>query len=155
MQKLRHQVLEAEVVRVEAEAIQKLLLQYSWFKKSFPELKKKKPQLHEIHSRLLWMLVIFLMNYQTNFMIFKMIRSHVMFFGKWHSLSSGLLCANPSHKYSNWLFEYYFHLPQHTSARAASQLLYLSKGNHEKLKMTWDWFHQTLTDKSQKLALRL
>ena len=35
MRKLRHQVLEAEVVRVEAEAIHKLLLPYSWFKKSF------------------------------------------------------------------------------------------------------------------------
>ena len=34
MQKLRHQVLEAE-------AIQKLLLPYSWFKQYFPELKEK------------------------------------------------------------------------------------------------------------------
>ena len=32
---------EAEVLRVEAEAIQKLLLRYSWFKQFFPELKEK------------------------------------------------------------------------------------------------------------------
>ena len=41
---LRHQVLEtveAEVLRVEAEAIQKLLLPYSWFKQYFPELEEK------------------------------------------------------------------------------------------------------------------
>ena len=39
--KLRHQELEAvevEVLRVEAEAIQKLLLPYSWFKQYFLEL---------------------------------------------------------------------------------------------------------------------
>ena len=51
-------------------------------------------------------------------MIFKMIRPHVMFFSKWQSLSSGVLCANPTQKYPNCIFEYYFHLPQHTSARA-------------------------------------
>ena len=32
---------EAEVLRVEAEVIQKLLLRYSWFKQYFPELKEK------------------------------------------------------------------------------------------------------------------
>ena len=43
--KLRQQVLEAgeaEVLRVEVEAIQKLLLRYSWFKQYFPKLKEKK-----------------------------------------------------------------------------------------------------------------
>ena len=38
------------------------------------------------------------------------------------ALSSSVLCANPTHKYQNSLFEYYFHLLQHTSARAAFQL---------------------------------
>ena len=71
-------------------------------------------------------------------MIFKMIRPHVMFFNKWLSLSSGVLCANPINKHPNWFFEYYFHLLQHTSARAAFQLLYISIRKHEnkeKLKM--------------------
>ena len=35
--------------------------------------------------------------YQTNFMILKMIRPHVMFFRKWLSLNSGVLCANLTH----------------------------------------------------------
>ena len=35
------------------------------------------------------------------------------------ALISSVLCVNPTHKYPNWLFEYYLHLPQHTSARAA------------------------------------
>ena len=43
------------------------------------------------------------------------------------ALSSSVLCANPTHKYPNCLFKYYLHLQQHTSARAAFQLLYISK----------------------------
>ena len=62
----------------------------------FLSLKKKKPHSYEISSRLLWMLVIFLMNYKTNFMILEKIRPHVMFFRKGLSLSSGVLCANPT-----------------------------------------------------------
>ena len=77
-------------------------------------LKNKKPHSYEISFRLLWKLVIFPMNYyKNNFMIFKMISPHVMVFRKWHSFSSGVLCANPTHKYPNWLFEYYFQLQQH------------------------------------------
>ena len=59
---------------------------------------------------------------QDRFMIFKRIRPHVMFFRKRHSLSSGVLCTNPTHKYPNLDFEYYFHLPPHASSRAAFQL---------------------------------
>ena len=43
------------------------------------------------------------------------------------ALSSSVLCANPSHKYPNCLFKYYLHLTQHTSAKAAFQLLHISK----------------------------
>ena len=43
------------------------------------------------------------------------------------ALISSVLCANPTHKYPNCLFKYYLHLQQHTSARAAFQLLYISK----------------------------
>ena len=43
------------------------------------------------------------------------------------ALISSVLCANPTHKYPNWLFKYYLHLQQHTSARAAFQLLFISK----------------------------
>ena len=43
------------------------------------------------------------------------------------ALSSSVLCANPTHKYPNCLFKYYLHLQQHTTARAAFQLLYISK----------------------------
>ena len=45
----------------------------------FLSLKNKKPHSFEIRYRLLWMLVRFLMNYQTNF-IFKIICLHVTFF---------------------------------------------------------------------------
>ena len=43
------------------------------------------------------------------------------------ALSSSVLCANPTHKYPNCLFKHYLHLQQHTSARAAFQLFYISK----------------------------
>ena len=90
--------------------------------------------------------------YKTNFMIFEMIRPHVMFFRMfWHSLSFWVLCANPTHKYPNLIFKYYFHLPQHTSARAAFQLSYKSKRKHKiegKLKMIWHWLYRTLNYES-------
>ena len=104
----------------------------------FLSLENKKPHSWEICSGLLWMLMIFPKNCKINFRIFKMIRPHVIFFRKWHFLSSGVLYANPTHKYPNWRLEYYFHFTQHTSARAAFQLLYMSKQKHkikEKLKM--------------------
>ena len=41
--------------------------------------------------------------------------------------NSSMLCANPTYKYPNLLFEYYLHLPQRTSARATFQLLCISK----------------------------
>ena len=95
-------------------------------------LENKKPHLYKICSRLLWILVIFQMNYKINFMIFKIIRLQVMFFRKWHSISFGKLRANPKHKYLNRLFKcWYFHLQQHTSARAAFQLLYIPKRKDE------------------------
>ena len=42
-------------------------------------------------------------------------------------LSFSVLCANPTHKYPNSLFKCDLHLPQHTFARVAFQLLYISK----------------------------
>ena len=42
-------------------------------------------------------------------------------------LSFSVLCANSTHKYPNSLFKCDLHLPQHTSARAVFQLLYISK----------------------------
>ena len=47
-------------------------------------------------------------------MIIKIVRPQVIFFKKWHSLGSSVLCANPTHKYPNWHFEYYFRLQQNT-----------------------------------------
>ena len=75
---------------------------------------------------------------QDQFYDLQMIRPHVIFF-KMAVSQFGVLRANPIQKYPKWLFEYYFHLPQHTSARAAFQCLYTSKRKHEieglKLKM--------------------
>ena len=59
----------------------------------FLSLKNKKLHLHEIHSQLRWM------NYKTNFVIFKMICSHMMLSRKYQFLSFGVLCMNPTHKY--------------------------------------------------------
>ena len=51
---------------------------------------------------------------------FEFLATHLFF-------NSSVLCANPTYKYPNMLFEYYLHLPQHTSARATFQLLCISK----------------------------
>ena len=48
------------------------------------------------------------------------------------ALSSYVLCANPTHKYPNCLFKYYLHLQQHTSARAAFELLYLYQTRNQR-----------------------
>ena len=41
------------------------------------------------------------MNYKTNFVIFKMIRRHMMLSRNLQSLSFGVLSSNPTHKYPN------------------------------------------------------
>ena len=51
---------------------------------------------------------------------FEFLATHLFF-------NSSVLCANPTYKYPNLLFEYYLHWPQHTSARATFQLLCISK----------------------------
>ena len=79
----------------------------------FLSLKNKQSHSHKTSSRLLQMLVISPMNYKTNFMNIKIIRQHVIFFKNGYFLCSSVLCANFTNKYPNWLFNYYFHVPQH------------------------------------------
>ena len=74
------------------------------------------------------------------------------------ALSSGVLCANPTHKYPNCRFKYYLHLPQHTSARAAFQLLHISKTKARNQRKFEDDIRLTLSStkpRIPKLALWL
>ena len=108
------------------------------FKRYFLSLKNKKSLSYEIRSRLLLMLWIFPMHYKPKSMIIKIICPHVIFFRKWHSLGSSALCANPTHKYPNWLFEYYFHLSQHTMPlreRLFSSCTYQKRKHEIKVKL--------------------
>ena len=107
MQKLRHQVLEAEVVR--EEAIQKLLLPYSWFKQYFPELKEKEAAVVRNPfstaldvSDILDELPDQFYDLQNDSFARDVFQEMAL------SFSSGLLCANPFHKYPNWIFEYFY-----------------------------------------------
>ena len=67
---------------------------FNFFKLSskdiFLSLKNKKLHLYKIRFRLPWMLVIFAINYRTNFMIFEMNRPHMMFSGS--AILSVLVC---------------------------------------------------------------
>ena len=75
------------------------------------------------------------------------------FFRKWHSLSSNVLCANPSDKYPSCLFEYCFLFLQYTMSlreRLFSSCLYQKRKRkiEKKLNMILDWVYQALNHES-------
>ena len=144
---------EAEVLRVEAEAIQKLLLRYSWFKQFFPELKEKEAPVVRNPFSTAWVVSDILDELQDHFYNLQNDSSARDVFQEMALSQLWFAMREFFPQVSKLAFRIL--LPFATTYLCESDfsaLVHIKK-KVQKLKMTWDWFYQTLNHESLKLIL--